>query len=349
MKLGEQRNWGSLLLRGALSLGVGVYTVFGYASENGRSRLARVSGSEHEILTVTIENDAISNQDRHYTSGIRVSKLLRGSQELLWLRNVSDALTGRREVEGARYELAIGQQLYTPADLKAKGTVLGDRPYAGWLYGSAGMLTRKGKFIDQFELSVGMVGPAALGEETQDLVHRLIGSTVPLGWDNQIRNEPTVQVFAQRNWWAVHGAEWAGLRWDVVPHVGAAMGNVFMYGNGGVTVSMGRGAEESYGFPRLGYSLPGRGYFNADNGFSWQVFGSAVANVVGRNLFLDGNTFGGLDTTVEKERVVGELQVGVQFVWGRNRVSFVQVGRTREFDTQEDSELYGALSFSRAY
>ncbi|EDY84352.1 hypothetical protein VDG1235_3983 [Verrucomicrobiia bacterium DG1235] len=301
------------------------------------------------LTTVTIENDVVSNTDRHYTSGLRVAHLLARSNEPEWLKRLGEKLGSKVLFEDRRFEYAFGQHIYTPEDTSLEVPQPSDRPYAGWLYASTGIVTRRNRTIDQVEVSFGVVGPWALAEETQNLVHRWIGSKESLGWEYQLRNEPTLQLFAQRNYWLVRRKKAGPLVWDVVPHFGAALGNVFVYSNCGLTVSAGSGNEENFGSPRLGLLLPGTGYFAPGNGFSWQVFASLEGGIMGRNLFLDGNTFRGDSPSVDRENYVGEAQIGVQAVFGRNRLSFVQIQRTREFATQEDSESYGALSYSYAF
>lgn len=74
--------------------------------------------------------------------------------------------------EGAvRIGYALGQDMYTPKDISLRNPPLDDQPYAGWLYGSAGLIAETGRQLDQLELTVGMVGPASLAEETQKRVH----------------------------------------------------------------------------------------------------------------------------------------------------------------------------------
>ncbi|MDQ8205107.1 lipid A deacylase LpxR family protein [Pelagicoccus sp. SDUM812003] len=304
--------------------------------------------NQKEIVTVTMENDVVSNADRHYTSGLRVARLLKNGGEPDWMRRVLRRIAGD-ESPLYRYEVAFGQQLYTPEDLLAEERIEGDRPYAGWIYASIGRVERRGRVVDQVELSLGVVGPAALGEETQKLVHEFFASKDPQGWDNQLENEPTLQLYGQRNWWLLRGARTGPVQWDLVPYAGGAIGNVHLYANGGVTVSVGVGDRERFGTPRLGMLLPGNGYFTQGDGMTWQLFASAGGAAIGRNLFLDGNTFRSETSTVEKERFVSEAQIGLQFIWGNNRLSFVHVYRSKEFERQERAESYGALSYSLAY
>jgi len=64
-----------------------------------------------------------------------------------------------------------------------------DLPYVGLLALQTTLYAYDKNQSDQFSTYIGVVGPAALGEETQTLVHSAIGSEQPEGWDTQIDNE----------------------------------------------------------------------------------------------------------------------------------------------------------------
>jgi lipid A 3-O-deacylase len=70
--------------------------------------------------------------------------------------------------------------------------------------------------------------------------------------------------------------------------------------------------------------------------------------VIGRNIFLDGNTFRS-SRHVEKKALVGDLQVGFSVFWSKAiRVDFSVVRRTEEFVGQRAPDEIGtaALAFS---
>src|SRR3546814_11387319 len=71
------------------------------------------------------------------------------------------------------------------------------------LYGSIGVIgntpgANGSRVFDQMQVSLGVVGPASLGEPAQKLVHHIVASPQPQGWDTQIKNEPTLQRSEER-------------------------------------------------------------------------------------------------------------------------------------------------------
>src|SRR3546814_665829 len=210
-------------------------------------------------------------------------------------------------------------------------TLFRSQPYAGGLSGTAGLIndlaTGEGtRTQTSVQLSLGVVGPAALGEQAQKAVHKVIDSPEPQGWDHQLSNEPAVLLNLERRWVVPSEPVYGDLRADVSPHVGAALGNVFTHATAGVTVRFGEPSRFDYGPPRLQPHTPGSEYFaprGEEGDFGWYVFAGAEGRAVARNIFLAGNTFQD-SPSVDKEVLVGDLSAGVVVTFGALRLSYVQ-------------------------
>jgi hypothetical protein len=156
------------------------------------ARCAADNGWEGHLFSLTWENDAISDSDKHYTQGATISYWTKDDDFPAWVKKFSGWIpTVGLTVEAQKAGLGFGQELYTPADLRSSGVVPDDRPYAGWLYGSLRIrrrgLVSSGRWaMEDFRLDLGVVGPEALGEETQKPLH----GEDPQGWDNQLETEP---------------------------------------------------------------------------------------------------------------------------------------------------------------
>jgi hypothetical protein len=243
---------------------------------------------------------------------------------------------------------SLGQNLYTPEDIKTEELVEDDRPYAGWLYAAVGLVTDSRRSLDVVEFSVGVVGPAAMGEELQRWFHSLIDSPDPKGWHNQLQNELTLQLFSERKWRTVWEPGWLkaiGLQTDVTPHVGGALGNVFIHAAAGGTLRIGSDLPADYGTPRIRPSLPGSEFFVPRRSFSGYFFAGLEGRGVLRNMFLDGNTFKD-SHSVEKFPFVGDFQGGIALFAFDIRAAFTYVLRTREFVLQNDADRFGAITLS---
>ncbi len=299
-------------------------------------------------FSIQIENDLFGgDSDRNYTNGVRATWLSAEGDVPVWVSEPASHVPFFESDGKLRVLFGLGQNLYTPTDITVRNLQPNDRPYAGWLYGSVGLVSDNGHILDNLQLDIGVVGPAAMGSQVQEFVHDLIDTRDPSGWDNQIDNEPGLVLFYERKWRSLYefGTFLPGYGVDATPHAGAALGNVFTYGAAGLTLRFGKNLPADYGPPRIRPSLPGSSFFISDGSFGWYLFAGIEGRAIARNIFLDGNTFGG-SHSVEKNPLVGDLQIGAAVSWDQWRLSYTQVYRTREFDTQSNDDIFGSVSLS---
>jgi hypothetical protein len=179
-------------------------------------------------LCFVLENDLFYNVDRHYTNGVGfIWTPDRCTPTPEWALAVDRRVPWFPAQGDIRHGYAFGQSMFTPSDIEVADPPLGERPYAGWLYGSIGLGVVSGRQIDLLYMSLGMVGPASLTEQSQKFVHKVVGADQPQGWDTQLHNEPGVVLTYQRSWRSLARLPTRGIWLDLTPHIGAAVGNVF--------------------------------------------------------------------------------------------------------------------------
>ncbi len=297
-------------------------------------------------LSFVLENDMLfANSDRHYTNGVHMSWLTAPGMEPEWVGDAARLLPIFSDTKDLRVELALGQSMYTPRDISQVNPPDGDRPYAGWLYATVGVISETRDHLDQLQVGLGIVGPASLAEQSQKTVHELIGSREPMGWDSQLKTEPTLQVNYQRSWRYVAAPDFLGMKLDATPHAGIALGNAFTYANTGMMLRLGYNTPKDYGPPRVQPSLPGSGYFEPAGDFGFYVFAGFEGRAVARNMFLDGNLFAD-SRSVNKRPFVGDIQAGLAVIVQGVRLAYTHVMRSREFDGQDQPDRFGAVSVS---
>ena len=309
------------------------------------SAYAEEEQPETGTFSVIVENDVFADVDRHYTNGLRLAWLSDQDDVPGRVRSVAARLPLLPDDADLRIEYAVGQNMFTARDITDPMPDEDERPYAGWLYGAVGLVAETGERLDKLELSLGVVGPASLADETQTWWHEVIGADEPRGWGTQLPNEPAIQLTYQRSWRALASGELFGFATDLTPNVGAAVGTVFVYGEAGATVRVGQHLPRDYGPPRIQPSLPGSGFFVTEEDFGWYLFGGVTGRAVAHNVFLDGTLLRD-SRSVEKENFVGDLQAGVAATVGDVRLAYTHVLRTREFQTQEETDAFGAISLS---
>lgn len=329
-----------------------------------------LAADDEATYNIQVENDLFaSGADRHYTNGIRLSYLTKAkpcgpdSQCLSGiLKDLTAFIPSFRDGESYRVSYSLGQNMYTPADISVAELQPNDRPYAGWLYGGLGFVTRNtfgnghghsADRIDNLELNVGVIGPLSGAEFAQKNWHKLFNFRRPRGWDNQLKNEPGIVLQYERIWQFRKSPAFAPrLDVELAPSVGAAAGNVFTHAAAGLRARLGIDLPEDYGPPRIRPSLPGSDYFvPKERHLGFYAFAGVEGRAVLRNIFLDGNTFR-KSHSVDKKNFVGDITLGAAIITPRygflppSRISYTYIFRSKEFAGQTLNDKFGSINLS---
>lgn len=310
------------------------------------------------------ENDIFAGTDAYYTNGVKLSWIspdltrYRDARILPpWAYAMTEYLPFIHEPGIQRnVALAIGQSIFTPADITTGAFQPVDRPYAGWLYTSLALHNKTEHFLDTLEISLGVVGPWSLAEHAQKWVHEVKDVQRPNGWRHQLKNEPAVNFVWERKYrlFKTGGERGPGL--DATGHVGAALGNVYTYANAG-------------GYLRAGWNLPIdfgpsairlAGDTNApastrdprfaeDASWGFHLFAGVDGRLMARDIFLDGNSWRD-SHSVDKEPLVADFQAGASLLLSRWKLTYNHVLRTRQFEQQRNSHHdFGSITLSYSY
>jgi len=311
--------------------------------------------SAEKFFSLQYENDLFTsdNRDRYYTSGLQLS-LLERKKAPKWLDWLAESTPfyqkGRAEHTWLQY--SFGQKIFTPEDTQAFDVQKKDRPYAGYLYLTTSVMSKIAQqenydYGNLLELTLGIVGPAALGEQSQTTVHKIIGSDTPNGWDNQLKDELALGASYSRFWRFRYPLQ-NGLEFGVNPQVTGVVGNVYTYGALGTMFRFGSNLKRDFSPPTIRPGFLGVTYFKESKQPSWYGFLGFEGRAVLRDIFLDGNSFTE-SHRVEKETFVGDIQYGFVYMFDDIRLSYSQLIRTNEFTTQQNVTHYGLLNFSVRY
>jgi hypothetical protein len=331
-------------LPGFFLAGAAIATAFGIGAAHA---------DDTSRITALEENDSVLfDSDKYYTQGLEFAYLGPDvAPDSAWI-GPFDALgdLGPFDATGAgqvsrRYEVLLGQSIFTPKDTAREDPDADDRPYAGWLYGGVGLLQDTDRRrLDHLELLLGVVGPDAFGKAVQNDYHQFIGIDKSRGWDEQLHNESGLMLSYERKWRFLQPVG-EGFAVDAIPELGITVGNVMDYVQAGGMLRFGKNLEADYGPQRIRPALSGTPYFNRDyldGPFGFYFFVGAQGRAVARNLFLDGNTFED-SRSVDSNVLVGDLSGGLSMFWGGDvRLDAAVTYRTEEFEDQDDpTKLWG--------
>ncbi|MCF8496291.1 MAG: lipid A deacylase LpxR family protein [Alphaproteobacteria bacterium] len=306
-----------------------------------------LNAPQKKIITLVVENDLFGGgTDQNYTSGVRLNYTEVGAK-FPEIAHEIDRLIPTFEInETSSIYYALGQSLYTPRDIRLSIPDTNDRPWAGFLYGSLGMITLSDNHTDEVEATLGIIGPAAMGKGAQKFIHKhLTNSPRPEGWSHQLKNEPGFMLAWQRGWPMILNGQIGKNFWALKPYAGATVGNVKTYGAIGFTLLLSPSGSKWQDTPlRVRPAMPGTGIYEIPrNKWSWSLFSGLEGRAVARDIFLDGNTFA-QSYNIEKKPLVADANAGVSLTYNNTRISYTAVYRTKEFELQDDPEIFGALS-----
>lgn len=295
-------------------------------------------GQPTAVWNFTLENDWAGGSDKNYSGGWQVSRTAR---------------LGERPKRTTYLQLGVAQQFYTPQFDFALRPLPEEHPYASLLLGEGKLAFDygTGKPIDIISVQIGVVGPQAQGEEVQNFVHDLIGQREGRGWDNQIGNAVFGQIGFERRWTGL-GGDAGALVFDVVPSVGASLGNALIAAEAGVTLRLGRNLDRPLGEPRLEPSGGGIAWHEPSGAGprARYAFLGVVGRGVAHKVWLDGRF--GEDEIVEQhsEPFVYDVQGGFVLPFGGDsRLGIAYMYRSETFETFGETQGIGVVSLSSRF
>ncbi len=309
-------------------------------------------------VNLRVDNDIFggAHQDQGYTNGAMFTLVSPNLQDYTedpclprlarWMNRHLQPLHPQ-EFKQQNMIFNFGQALYTPTDGSRSDLIGDDRPYAAALLVNFGYNARSDDHLHTTQLALGMIGPAAQGKQVQDAVHRMLGDEKFLGWHNQLHNEPVFKLLHERmqRWPSTNAQGWG---WDAVGHWGGAVGNLATYANAGAEVRFGWKLPDDFGSspmrPAGENTAPTRR--GRDDGWAWHMFATSDARWVLRDITLDGNTFRS-SHSVDKRSFVGDIGYGVAVMHGRWKFALARYHRTREFEGQRQTPVFGSFTVSR--
>ena len=261
--------------------------------------------------------------------------------------------------------------MFTPKDPARTDLIQDDRPYAGLLFVGMSWNRRKhepqssSEILDTREITLGVIGPLALAEQTQNLVHDAIGAERFQGWGNQLKNAPALQMAMDRKFRSYRGAGaiQPGFSADSIRTVGLQLGNIETSASVGIEGRIGWNLPNDFGTypirPGAENRPPSAASIHrnaADAALAVarpragvHLFGTLETKYVAHDFSLDGSLFQS-SHLVTRRPWVAQAAIGLSAqspVAGHAvKLAVMRVYRTREFEEQGPSHTYGSIALS---
>jgi len=276
-----------------------------------------------DSVEVAMENDIVAKTDQHYTHGTRITYSYPVESSLF-----PDKKSSRSWV--------LGQYMYTPRNIRAEEMVIGDRPYAGWLYGAFDVSFYDDDSMDFVELAVGVTGSWSGGEETQTWFHEQFDATKPMGWDNQVDERVGVNLTYMKK------LKWKFNYSDAILKFNATAGNIQTHAGFGLTYRFGYNIPDNFGVVRMEPTSR-----NLD---SFGIYGIAGVSerFIAYNYFLEGND---VEETydIQMNPWIYEMSLGFGVRCKSFDAIYLYNIRSKEFKEQDDSSKFGTIALSWSY
>ena len=305
--------------------------------------------AEIDWVSVTLDNDLFVGNDNGYTNGLYVSFYDVGDtssqipEHDFWVTPLIWSMPKNQAV-GAVNAYMIGQTMSTPSDINIVIPDENELPYSALLALTNSYVAITPTYADRVSTTIGMVGPAALGEEAQTFIHKIIGGDEPQGWDTQLENELVFQLSRERTWrsWTSDSGDF-----DFLTNAGLSLGTIQSSINTGMTIRYGRDLASSYATTLLNSSRTTNP--SAVNG-GWYIYAGLQAGYVFNQIFTDGNTFRDSRSIDYDHEFIG-LTAGFAYSWQNFSLTFavndsnlLQTGSSEK--TLENLTQYGTITFA---
>ena len=312
-----------------------------------RARVAERGGS---FFNAVLENDLFVGEDNGFTNGVSFAYGRVGFDNFTnkntptWMRVLTGWLplaTRPFRTRGISHQVL--QRLQTPLDITIDTFVPDDLPYAGLLAYQGSLFSSDTKTAEELSLILGIVGPVAIGEQSQREVHAIIGSEEPLGWDFQIENTPVFQLDYRRVWslYRTRGQR----QFEVLGLGSGSLGNLETSTEWGVALRYGANLQRSI----TAFDLKADRQVNPlafGGSGDWYGFVGARVGYVAFDVFVEGELPDGLETEVTLEPIRTELAAGVAYGVGAYAFVFQVSADSVLIQEQEGFDGFGALSLT---
>lgn len=273
-----------------------------------------------EAFVVTFDNDVFTGSDDSYSNGFSVgwvsaayNKYSNNSTSRKVIKGLG-FLPGVDLPEGNHYwSWSIAQEIHTPENISLREPDPRDQPYAGFLLADFSLHSLYENWGQAWSLRLGMVGPSARAGETQKVVHAMLGSDEPQGWDSQIKDEAVVNLGYVVGFKLIEKSLAKQLFWRAIPLATTELGTYSTLAGGGVLFELGSSGTDSLGICGLSNGINTACAIGATDYAQWQFtsyFATGYYRVF-HYLPIDGPVFkSGPSAATEDDSVVSFSHAG---------------------------------------
>ena len=211
-------------------------------------------------LNIQFENDGVFANDGNYTNGFSLT--WESKPELVKQDSPPDNLPKLSQLQyllrlpltqtESGWGMKISQRMWTPNNIRIVTLQSLQRPYAG-LFEIESHTADYGPTLAQKNwLALGITGVKSKAEYVQTKIHDLIGSTPPLGWQYQVKEEITFQLAYEVDALLFRSKTYRSKyldnnQWEVSSYSHLSLGNFNTEASAGLLLRWGTGLHNTFG------------------------------------------------------------------------------------------------------
>jgi len=321
-----------------------------------------------KILIIKANNDYFKrskhpSSDKRYTHGTSIGFIKKGT--FFFLEKIGKQLQKTLNCDDLYSSATLLQDIYTSDNIEDLIPAIDEHPYSGEMDVIIGLHLRKNDHpffhFDQQTLysaavSLGATGKYSFAKNSQTEVHRLIGDTLPEGWDYQLASHfaAKLSLSVKKKFSYTLQKDW-GLSLQKTFHMNGDLGNTLVQGAIGVELRIGLNLPDDFGLYAQGAGNTGSSA-QGDDGVitsSGDRIGFYMI-LLAEGRYVNDNYHIGEDVTAIKG--IGELGVGAGIATSRWKVPLLPIEmpaikieicyirQTEEFKEQDGPHRYGTFS-----
>jgi len=277
--------------------------------------------STNRYVGINFDNDIFNNTDYYYTNGIRldyVSPIFASSP-------FAYPMLPYRKLSMNYHGMTVVQNMYTPTNPDTVMLLVGDRPFAAYLYLGhfKNTLSIEKHYRQYSELQIGLIGPGSLGGFVQAQIHEI----PPSGWENQIQTDLVLNYTAE----VEKGIYNPGV-FDLNMFARGQLGTLYSNAGAGLRIRAGQ-MNPYFSIPWLASNSSKEG----EEGKIWQygIFATAYLKGILYDATLQGGVFNNTSNYTiaaeEIERLVLQASAGIFFSYRQIGLMYEQFYISPEF------------------
>ncbi|GMO56068.1 MAG: hypothetical protein Ta2D_00210 [Rickettsiales bacterium] len=238
---------------------------------------------------ITHENDVMFDKDEYYTEGLQFT----------FFKN--------------DYSFGVGEQAFTPKNVKSTNLIENDRRYAGYSF----LFFNKNTEDSAIGATLGLTGDISEADWVQLKFHELIDVNTVKGWHNQMPNKVLFMLNAMKEWEVYKTDNFA-----IIPNIFVNVGTPITRAIPSIEFRVGKNVDTTninkINYPSLYKKIADYGYY---------FYVKAESDVILYNLFLT-------KSDIKKNPVIYELNCGVVINYNKWYLKIYNMILTKEYKEQ---------------